>query len=102
MSDYGIAKSLNVLRGLRSALSQDQTSHDADAEEADNLDEHVNNRVSFWEAVPIPIGNIGGNGRENAADEDETDAADEIVDSCLSEKEDDEDGFEKFGGEFGS
>ena len=91
-----------MLRGLRSALSQDQTSDDADAEEADNLDEHVSNRVSLREAIPIPVGNVGRDGCENAGDEDEADAADEIVDPGLSEKEDDEDGFEKVRGELNS
>ena len=91
-----------MLRGLRSALSQDQTSDDADAEEADNVDDHVSNCVSFREAIPIPVGNVGRDGRENAGDEDEADTADEIVDPALSEKEDDEDGFEKVGGELNS
>ncbi|MDP9292754.1 MAG: hypothetical protein M3O82_10390, partial [Verrucomicrobiota bacterium] len=82
------------------ASSQDQGGNKPDAEEADDLDRNVGSGVNAWEAVPIPIGNVSGDGGQNSRDEDEADAPDEIVDPGLSEKEDDENGFEKFGSEF--
>ena len=64
------------------------------------MDEYVGGGVSFREAVPVPVGNVGRDSGKNSGDKNKAGAPDEIVDPGLSEKEDNEDRFEKFGGEF--
>src|SRR5207302_8422752 len=83
-------------------FSKNKTDDKTAADEADELDEHVACRVNAWEAVPVRIGNVGRDGREYPGDHDEADASAETTQTGLGQKEDDKDGYEKFGGEFDS
>src|SRR6266852_3709135 len=52
--------------GLRGALSENEPGDDTHKKKADNLDRHVGCCVNAGEAVPVPIGNVGGDGGKNS------------------------------------
>ena len=55
-----------VRRPLLGFPSQNECGDNADEKEADDLDEHVSGDVALGKAVPIPIGNIGSDCRQDS------------------------------------
>jgi len=81
-------------------FAKDQGADQANEEEADDFDKHVGGGVSFGEAVPIPVRHIGRDRSQNSRDCDKADATGKSVQTGLSQKEDDQNGFDNFGGGF--
>ena len=50
------------------------------------------------EAIPVPVWNVRGYRSKNSCDENKSDSASKTFDVGLSKKENNKDGFEKFGG----
>src|ERR1700730_7298748 len=90
------------ISGLRTAFAHGECSDNADDEESDDLNKHVGSGISFGEAVPIPIRDVGGYGGQNSGEEDEAEATEETFDPRLGEKEDDDNGFDNFSDELDS
>lgn len=78
----------------QSALRQHERCDNTNAQEADNLNEHVAGGVNAGKAIPVPIGNVGGNGGKNSSSQNKADSAGEACYDGLSEKENDEDRFD--------
>jgi hypothetical protein len=64
-------------RAFEPLILQHKCGHQADAKEADDLDEHVSGGVDGREALPISIGNIRRDGHEHSRDHKEPDALSE-------------------------
>lgn len=64
-----------IVRVLPRASSHHKAGDNANANESDNLDRHVRGDVNGRESIPIPIGNVGRDGSQNAGDKDEAKTA---------------------------
>src|SRR5947208_3899469 len=83
--------------GCGTAPPQHQRGDNANAQKADDLNEHVAGGVNTREAIPVPIRNVGRDTGEYSGSQHEAASAAETRDACLVEEEHDEDRFEQFG-----
>src|SRR6266581_181002 len=85
---------------MGSALWQDERTNNAHKKKTDDLDEHVGGGVNRGESVPIPVGNVRRDGRQDSGNSDETDPAGKTYNAGLRQKEHDQNGFDQFGSKF--
>ena len=85
---------------MGSALWQDERGSNSHKKEADDLYEHVTGGVKARKAVPVPVGNVRRDGRQDSGNEHKTHPTGKAHNVRLHQKEHDQDGFDQLGAKF--